>query len=66
MTGFFWTSGHISWLFFAILVFSGLWLLLSDLVWRVKSARFGWIPLAMFAGWVIAIALMVWVAGVVR
>ncbi|HKT40805.1 MAG TPA: hypothetical protein VJQ86_00440 [Rhodanobacteraceae bacterium] len=66
MIGFFWASGHIDWLFFAILVFSGLWLLLGDLVWRVKSTRFGWIRLAMSAGWVIAIALMVWVARRVR
>ena len=66
MTGFFWTSGHINWLFFAMLVFSGFWLLLSDLVWRVRSTRFGWIRLAMSAGWVLVVAVMVWVAGVVR
>jgi hypothetical protein len=66
MIEFFWASNHIDWLFFAVLVFSGLWLLLSDLVWRVKSMRFGWIPLVMSGVWAIAIILMVWVAGLIH
>lgn len=66
MIEFFWTSNHIGWLFFAILVFSGLWLLLSDLVWRAKSMRFGWVPLVMSGVWAIVITLMVWVTGMIR
>lgn len=62
MNSFFWVSGHIGWLFFAILVFSGLWLLLSDLIWRMKSARSGRIPAVMCALWAVVVAVMVWVA----
>src|SRR5690348_1000967 len=41
MSAFFWTSGHLGWGVFAVAVFSGLWWLLADLVWRLISIRIG-------------------------
>ena len=38
MSGFLWASGHLGWGIFALAVFSCVWLLLSDLVWRLRSA----------------------------
>lgn len=58
MTGFFWTSDHLGWGFFAVTVFTGLWVLLSDLCWRLKSVRIVRFGATMAEGWVIGVALI--------
>lgn len=55
MTAFFWSSGHIGWPFFNLVVFSILCLLTTDLVWRIASIR--WWRLLL-------VAIVVWMAGV--
>lgn len=55
MMSFFWSSGHIGWPFFSIVVFSVLSLLSGDIAWRVtqiSSRKF------------LSIAAIVWVSGV--
>lgn len=58
MNGFFWTSGHLGWGFFALAVFTGLWCLLSDLVWRLRSVGIGRLAVAMSVGWIIGAGLI--------
>lgn len=58
MNGFFWTSGHLGWGIFVFVVFTSLWCLLSDLVWRLKSVRIGRLALAMSIGWIIGVGLI--------
>lgn len=58
MNDFFWTSGHLGWGIFTLLVFTGLWWLLSDLVWRLSSVRIGRLAAAMSIGWMIGVALI--------
>jgi hypothetical protein len=59
MNGFLWESGHLGWGFFWLIVFSGLWLLVSDLVWRLVQVRFVRLALAMSLGWIIGAALII-------
>ncbi len=58
MNQFFWTSGHLGWGFFALVVFTGLWWLLSDMVWRLKNVKIGQLALGMLGGWLIGVALI--------
>lgn len=58
MNGFFWTSGHLGWGIFPLVVFTGLWVLLSDLVWRLKNVRIGRLAVAMLIGWSIGVGLI--------
>lgn len=58
MNGFFWTSGHLGWGFFALVLFTGLWWLLSDLVWRLKSVGIGRLAGVMLIGWIIGVGLI--------
>ena len=58
MNGFFWTSGHLGWGIFALVVFTGLWTLLSDLVWRLKNVRIGRLAVAMSIGWIMGAGLI--------
>lgn len=58
MNGFFWTSGHLGWGIFALAVFTGLWWLLSDLVWRLSRVRIGRLAMAMSTGWIIGAGLI--------
>lgn len=59
MSAFFWASDHLGWGVFAIVVFTGAWWLLVDLVWRLKTVRI--VNLAVFAaaGWLVGIGLIV-------
>lgn len=59
MSGFLWASGHLGWGIFALAVFSCVWLLLSDLVWRLRSAAIIRLASAMAAGWVAGAVLIV-------
>lgn len=59
MSGFLWAYGHLGWGIFAVAVFTGLWWLLGDLVWRLKNIRTGRLVVAMFSGWIMGIGLIV-------
>ncbi|HEX5352502.1 MAG TPA: hypothetical protein VFW60_00320 [Rhodanobacteraceae bacterium] len=59
MNGFLWESGHLGWGIFALAVFTGLWWLLADLVWRFKKVQFAWLMAGLAAGWVIGAGLIV-------
>jgi len=58
MNGLSWASGHLDWGIFALIVFTGLWWLLSDLVWRLKSVRIGRLAVTMSIGWIAGIGLI--------
>ena len=58
MNEFFWTSGHLGWDVFALAVFTGVWWLLSDLVWRSRSVRIGRLAVVMLIGWVVGVGLI--------
>lgn len=59
MNGFLWTSGHLGWGIFAVAVFTGLWILLSDLYWRVKRTRVARLLAAVAIGWLAGTGLIV-------
>lgn len=59
MNGFFWASPHLGWGIFSLLVFTALWLLLTDLVWRLKDIRIRLLLAMMAVGWVIGAVLIV-------
>lgn len=59
MNTFFWSSGHFGWGLFALLIFTGLWLLTGDIVWRVKALRFGRLAIGLVAGWMLGVAVIV-------
>ena len=59
MNEFFWTSGHLGWGIFWLAVFTGVWWLLSDLVWRLRSVRIARLAVAMSLGWIIGVGLIV-------
>jgi hypothetical protein len=58
MNGLFWTSGHLGWGIFALAVFTGLWCLIFDLVWRLSSIRIARLAAAMLIGWSIGAGLI--------
>lgn len=58
MDNLFWVSGHLGWGVFTLVIFTALWIFLSDLVWRVKNVRIGRLVPAMSAGWVIGVCLI--------
>ena len=58
MNGFFWISGHLGWGVFALVVFTCLWALLSDLVWRLSRVRIGRLAVAVSSGWIIGAGLI--------
>lgn len=58
MSHFFWSSGHLGWGIFALIVFSGLWCLLADLIWRLVATRARVLAFALSVGWVAGVALI--------
>lgn len=58
MINFFWSSGHLGWGIFALAVFTVLWFLLFDLVWRLKSVAIGRLATVMSIGWIIGAGLI--------
>lgn len=58
MNEFFWVSGHLGCSAFALTVFTGLWLLLSDLAWRLQNSRIGRLAMVMSIGWIIGAGLI--------
>lgn len=59
MSHFFWQSGHLGWCFYALAVFTGIWVLVSDLVWRLKNAPLRRVASWMCVGWLLGAALIV-------
>lgn len=59
MSEFLWSAGHLGWGVFALLVFTGLWVLLGDLVWRLRKIAIARFAATMFVGWLIGVALIV-------
>lgn len=57
MTPFVWSAGHIGWPLFGILVFSGLCLLLTDIVWRTVRMSFRNLFLCAAGVWAVGIAI---------
>lgn len=53
MSEFFWTSSHLGWCIFALVVFTCLCLLLADLVWRLTRVGVRRLAVAMVSGWLI-------------
>lgn len=59
MNGFLWAYDHLGWGMFSVAVFTVLWWLLGDLVWRLKNIGFGRFMAAMLSGWVVGVGLIV-------
>lgn len=58
MTQFFWSSGHLGWAFFLLLVYSGVCVLASDLAWRFIKTSGRNLAAAIVVGWLIGVALI--------
>ena len=58
MNGFIWASSHLGWGIFALLVFTALWFLLTDLYWRLKKTSTARLMVTLTAGWLIGVALI--------
>lgn len=58
MNDFFSASGHLDWGVFALVVFTGVWFLLFDLVWRLSNVGIGRLVVAMSVGWVVGLGLV--------
>ena len=59
MSGFLWESGRLGWSVFALVVFSGLWLLLSDAVWRLWNTTIVRLAAVMASVWIAGVVLIV-------
>lgn len=60
MSEFFWTAGRLGWGFFSLLVFTALWWLLTDLLWRLKDMRTARLLALMAGGWIVGAGLIIW------
>lgn len=58
MNEFIWTSGHLGWGIFALVVFTGLWVLGTDLYWRLKKIKTARLLMTMATGWIIGVGLI--------
>lgn len=58
MSDFFWTSGHLGWGVFALIVFTCFWWLLADLIWRLRSIRVHNFAILMALGWLIGVVFI--------
>jgi riboflavin transporter FmnP len=59
MNEFLWASGHLGWGIFAAVVVTGLWVLLADVYWRLKSTRMASLLGMAAAGWVLGVGVIV-------
>jgi hypothetical protein len=59
MMTFFWSSGHIGWPLFAVIVFSVLILLATDIVWRMLRIQVRRLLCLTALFWVIGVAVAV-------
>jgi len=58
MNEFFWVSGHMGAGLFTLAIFTGIWWLLSDLVWRLRNIRISRFLIVMSIGWTIGVGLI--------
>jgi hypothetical protein len=58
MSELFWMNGHLGWRFFTLLIFTGCWVLLSDLVWRSMAVSIGRLAVILSIGWLMGIGLI--------
>jgi hypothetical protein len=58
MNAFFWTSGHLGWGMFTLVAFTFLWVIVSDLIWRLINLRFIRLAFSMSVGWLIGAGLI--------
>lgn len=58
MSEFFWSSGHLGWGIFSMLIFSGVWLLVCDLAWRLWTTRAARLIAVLAASWAIGIVVI--------
>lgn len=58
MSDFFWVSGHLGWGLFSLIAFTFLWVLLFDLVWRLRNTGSIRLATAMSAGWAVGFGLI--------
>ncbi|HEX7325594.1 MAG TPA: hypothetical protein VF292_09620 [Rhodanobacteraceae bacterium] len=58
MTQFFWSSGHLGWAFFLLLVYSGVCLLAGDLTWRLVRMRGRKLVGVIVGGWLAGVVLI--------
>jgi len=58
MNEFFWVSGHMGAGLFTLAIFTGIWWLLSDLVWRLRNIRISRFLIMMSIGWIIGVGLI--------
>lgn len=58
MNEFIWASGHLGWGIFALVVFTGLWVLGTDLYWRLKKIKTTRLLLTMTTGWIVGVGLI--------
>lgn len=59
MSEFLWASGHLGWGIFAVGVFTGLWVLLVDVYWRLKNTRVTSLAMIAATGWAVGVGLIV-------
>lgn len=64
MNGFLWTSGHVGWGLFDLIVFTGLWVLVGDWLWRVTSMKFARLAMGIGVGWAAGVALILAAFGI--
>lgn len=59
MNGFFWSSGHLGWGFYALVIFTGIWVLAVDVYFRLKNTRATSLVAASATCWAIGAGLIV-------
>lgn len=58
MMDWFWQNGHLSWPFFAVVVYTSLIILGADLVWRTTSGSTRKLALWVALVWLLGVAFM--------
>lgn len=59
ISDFVWSAGHIGWPLFSIIVFSVLWLIATDVVWRIVRISFRNLLIRAVLAWMIGVAVVV-------
>ena len=59
MTPFVWSEGHIGWPLFSILVFSGLYLLVTDIAWRLVRVPARSLLICACVIWLVGVACLI-------
>jgi hypothetical protein len=55
MSEFFWSSGHLGWSLFTLIVFTALWCLLGDVYWRLRNTRSSRFLSVLVVSWAIGV-----------